>query len=151
LDVFAGRRTRRQAERTSKEESVVASHPGSPPDDRPAGGQLGAAISNAVVHIQREHLGRGPTKARTSILEDTIVVLMQDTLTKAERSLVADGKGDEVLLIRQSLQHTMEAELIDTVQRLTRRSVAAFMSAHHVDPDLACEIFVLEPEEPGRE
>jgi uncharacterized protein YbcI len=122
----------------------VASQAGSPLGDRPAGGQLGAAISNALVHIQREYLGRGPTKARTSILDNTILVLMHDTLTKAEQSLVADGKPDEVLLIRQSLQRTMEAEMVATIENLTGRTVAAFMSAHHIDPDLACEVFVLE-------
>lgn len=123
----------------------MASQPDPPPGGRSAGGHLGVAISNALVHIQREYLGRGPTKARTSILDNTILVLMQDTLTKGEQSLVADGKGDEVLLIRQSLQRTMKAEMVATVERLTGRVVSAFMSAHHIDPDLACEVFVLEP------
>jgi len=55
------------------------------------GGHLSAAICNAVVRIQREFLGRGPTTARASVRGDIVVVLMQDTLTKAERSLAADG------------------------------------------------------------
>ena len=122
----------------------MASEPDSSLGDRSAGGHLGASLSNALVRIQREFLGRGPTKARTSILDNMIIVLMEDTLTKAEQSLVADGKGDEVLVTRQSLQRTMEAEMIAAVERLTGRAVAAFMSAHHIAPDLACEVFVLE-------
>jgi uncharacterized protein YbcI len=122
----------------------VALEPGSP-TGRPLGdGQLGAAISNAVVHIQREYLGRGPTKARSTMHDNTIVVLMQDTLTRAEQSLVADGQRDEVLRIRQSLQRTMRADMVAAVERLTTRSVVAFMSAHHIDPDISCEIFVLD-------
>jgi uncharacterized protein YbcI len=71
---------------------------------------------------------------------------MQDTLTKAERSLVADGKQEEVLRGRHSLQRTMRGDLVAAVERLTGREVVAFMSDNHVDPDLACEIFVLGPD-----
>ena len=75
----------------------MAPHPGTSTGEEHGAGQLSASISNAIVHLHREYLGRGPTKARTSIRDDTIVVVMTDTLTKAEHSLVADGKADEVL------------------------------------------------------
>lgn len=111
-----------------------------------AGGQLTAALCNAVVRIQREYLGRGPNKARASIRDDTIVVIMQDTLTKAERSLIADGREEDVLRIRQSFQRTMRADIVAAVEELIGRRVIAFMSDTHVDPDLACEVMVLEPD-----
>jgi len=111
-----------------------------------AGGRLSAAISNALVGILREYLGRGPTKARTVLSENTVMVLMEDTLTRAEHSLVADGKGEEVLRIRASLQQTMRDDIIDVVERLSGRGVIAFMSTNHIEPDLACEILVLEPD-----
>jgi uncharacterized protein YbcI len=38
----------------------------------------------------------------------------------------------------------MRTELIEVVERLTGRKVAAFMSDNHVDPDVAVETFVLE-------
>lgn len=121
-----------------------------PAGDRLAGGQLNAAICNAMVRIQREYLGRGPTKARASIQDDTIVILMHDTLTKAERSLVADGRQEEVLRIRHNFQRTMRADILAAVEELTGRTVTAFMSDTHIDPDLACEVIVLEPL-PGEE
>ncbi len=135
----------------AQEDSTLASHPGSPPGDHLAGGPLAAAICNALVRIQRDYLGRGPTKARASIRDNTILVLMQDTLTKAERSLVADGRHEDVLRIRQSFQRTMRAEIVAAVQELTGRTVIAFMSDSHIDPDLACEIIVLEPDQAGVE
>jgi uncharacterized protein YbcI len=122
----------------------------SPPEDRQdqmaVGGQLHAGISNAIVRLHREYLGRGPTRARTSIRDNVVVVIMEETLTKAERSLVADGKEEEVLRVRQSFQHTMRSDLIAAVERLTARRVIAFMSSNHIDPDLASETFVLEPD-----
>ena len=117
-----------------------------PLEQQQVDGPLLASISRAVVRIVHEYTGRGPTKARTSIRDDTIVVLMTDTLTKAEHSLVADGKADEVLSTRHSLQGTMRNDMVTAVERLTGRTVMAFMSTNHIEPDLACEILILEPQ-----
>jgi len=117
-------------------------------EDRPTGGSLSAAISNAVVRITADYTGRGPTKAQTSIRENMIVVLMQDTLTKAERTLLASGQGEFVLETRSRFQATMSDDLVAAVEMLTERKVSAFMSANHIEPDMGAEIFVLEPQ-PG--
>jgi uncharacterized protein YbcI len=121
------------------------------PRGRPAAGQLNAAISNALVRIQREYFGRGPTKARASVRDDMVVAVMEDTLTKAERSLVAAGRHEEVINTRRSFQQTMRADVVAAVQALTGRRVVAFMSDTHIDPDLACEVILLEPESPDPE
>jgi len=118
-------------------------------EDRPTGGSLSAAISNAVVRITADYTGRGPTKAQTSIRENMVVVLMQDTLTKAERTLLASGQGDFVLETRSRFQATMSSDLIGAIELLTDRKVAAFMSANHIEPDMGAEIFVLEPRANG--
>lgn len=130
----------------TQEGSSVSTDP-APPGDPLVGGHLCAAICNAVVRIQREYLGRGPTTARASVRGDIVVVLMHDTLTKAERSLAADGKQEDVLRSRRSLQGTMRDDIVAAVEEFTGRSVIAFMSDNHIDPDLACEVLVLEPEE----
>jgi uncharacterized protein YbcI len=109
-------------------------------------GPLAASISSAVVHLFTQHTGRGPTRARTTIDGDLVVVILKDGLTKAERALVRDGKGDEVLRLRRAFQDTMSGELIAAVERLTQRTVQAFMSANHNEPDAAAEIFILDGE-----
>ena len=114
-------------------------------EDRPTGGSLYAAISNAVVRITSEYTGRGPTKARTSIRDDLVVVLMQDTLTKAERTLLARGRGDFVMEVRQQFQQSMREDLIAAIEMLTERKVIAFMSSNHLQPDMGAELFVLQP------
>jgi uncharacterized protein YbcI len=110
----------------------------------PGGGTL-AAISNAAVRIMSEYTGRGPTKARTSIRDDVVLILMQDTLTKAERTLLAAGQADFVMETRHRFQMTMRDDLVGAVEMLTERKVIAFMSTNHPSPDMAAEIFVLEP------
>jgi uncharacterized protein YbcI len=107
-------------------------------------GEVAAAISTAVVHVFAEHTGRGPTKARTTIDGTTVVVLLHDGMTKAERSLVDAGKEAEVLHLRRSFQETMRDDLVAAVERLTASRVNAFMSANHIEPDTAAEIFLLD-------
>lgn len=93
----------------------------------------------------REFTGRGPTKAKTYINHDMVTVVLQDVLTKGEHSLVGDGLAGNVLHTRQLYQHTMRHELTASVEHLTGRAVIAFMSANHIDPDMAVETFVLAP------
>ena len=109
------------------------------------GGQLASAISNRVVRVLSDYTGRGPTRARTFLHDDLITVLVQDTLTKGERSLVQDGKSELVMTVRKEFQETMEKELVAGVQELTGREVVAFFSANHIDPDAALESFLMAP------
>jgi uncharacterized protein YbcI len=103
-----------------------------------------AEISSAIVHIVHDYTGRGPTKARTTIDRDMVTVVMRDTLTKAETTLVEDGKSDLVHTIRSSFQDTMRPAMTAVVEHTLQRKVVAFMSANHLDPDLAVESFILE-------
>jgi uncharacterized protein YbcI len=116
-----------------------------PTDEQVPGQSVAAQISTAVVHLMAEYTGRGPTKARTSIADGLVTVLLGDSMLKGERRLAANGHSDVVLEMRRRFQDTMRDELSAEVSRLTRRRVIAFMSANHLDPDLAAEIFVLEP------
>jgi uncharacterized protein YbcI len=104
-----------------------------------------ARISNLVVQVLRAYTGRGPTKAWTSIDVDLISVVARDSLSHGERSLVDDGRLKLVLEMRQAYQQTMRLELVDGVEEITGRTVVAFLSSNHLDPDIAIESFVLEP------
>jgi uncharacterized protein YbcI len=108
-------------------------------------GILTAAISNAMVSLLHRYTGRGPTRARTTIDNDVVVCVLGATLTKGEQSLVQDGKAEVVLHSRRAFQDTMQADAITAVEELSGRTVVAFMSNNHIDPDLAVEVFILEP------
>jgi uncharacterized protein YbcI len=112
-------------------------------------GTVASAISSATVRMLREYTGRGPTKARTYITEDLISVVLQDTLTMGEKSLVRDGHADLVLSTRKAFQQTMGPQLIAAVQELSGRKVLAFLSDNHIDPDVAIESFLLSPRNTG--
>jgi uncharacterized protein YbcI len=61
---------------------------------RQAGNTLYAAISNAIVRCMRDYTGRGPMKARTTIRDNVVVVMLEQTLTKGEQVLLEKGRGD---------------------------------------------------------
>ena len=108
-------------------------------------GSVAADISRGAVQILREYTGRGPTKARTVISKDTVAIVLADTLTKGERSLVAMGEESHVLHTRRSFQELMRDDLVGLVEKFSGRTVEAFFSDNHVNPDYAVEFFLLEP------
>ena len=113
--------------------------------EAPVSGSKAAAISNHVVRTMSAYTGRGPTKARTYLNDDVVTVVLQDTLTKGERSLVSDDLGDLVLSMRKAFQGTMRHDLITGIEEILGRKVTAFMSDNHIDPDVGVEVFVLAP------
>ncbi|HEY1511518.1 MAG TPA: Na-translocating system protein MpsC family protein [Solirubrobacteraceae bacterium] len=105
---------------------------------------LYVALSNAIVRLLREYTGRGPTKARTTIRDNVVLIMLEQTLTKGEQVLVQKGRGENVLTLRHEYQEAMREESSNQVAKLTGRTVLAMMSANHLDPDLAAEIYVLD-------
>jgi uncharacterized protein YbcI len=108
-------------------------------------GQVAAAISNVVVNQLANTTGRGPTHAKTTFGENAVFVVLQDTLTRGERSLVGAGQSGAVLDLRRRWQGVMRESCSREVERLTGRAVVGFMSDNHIDPDIAVEVFILEP------
>ena len=118
------------------------------PHDGPTGG-LRQEISNAVVGLYKESYGKGPTRCRTYLHTDLVIVVLGEGYTAAEQTLFEAGKWYEVRQTRQIWQDTMKERFVRTIEQLTDRTVRAFMSASHQDPDLSVEMFVLEPEQPA--
>jgi uncharacterized protein YbcI len=107
---------------------------------------VNSQLCDAAVRLLREYTGRGPTKAKAMINDDSVMILLGDTLTRGERRLADTGKADRVLQLRHDYQLTMGDELVAAVEDVVGRRVIAFMSQNHIDPDLAVEIFVLQPD-----
>ena len=104
-----------------------------------------AKIATSAVQLLHQYTGRGPTKAKTTIDEPVVTILLADTLTTGERTLVDHGHADRVLQTRHDYQTAMRDDLVGIVERQLDRKVIAFMSQNHIEPDLAVEVFVLEP------
>jgi uncharacterized protein YbcI len=104
-----------------------------------------AQISTGLVQLHSSHYGKGPTKAKTYAFDELVVCVLQDGFTTVERTLLDAGDGESVHQMRRSFQFVMEGQFRHVVEEATGRKVVAYMSAIHTDPDLAVELFVLEP------
>jgi uncharacterized protein YbcI len=111
----------------------------------PRAGKLAAEISNTVVRALARTTGRGPTKAKTTLGDNGVFVVLQDSMTRGEQSLADAGEGEAVLDLRRRWQRVMKEDMSREIEELTGRKVIGFMSDNHIDPDLAVEVFILEP------
>jgi uncharacterized protein YbcI len=105
-------------------------------------------VSNAMVRLHKEQFGRGPTSARTNWAgPDTLVCILENTLTPAERNLVKMGEHQRPRYSRDFFQYSSVREFCEPVEHITGRKVRSFMSAIDTEADgLVSEIFVLYPE-----
>ena len=104
-------------------------------------------ISNEMVRLYKEQFGRGPTQARAMWAgDDTITVLLEDTLTPAERSLVRMGEHQRLRDTRNYFQYATVSEFCTPVERITGRKVRSFLSGIDTMVEgLSVELFVLHP------
>jgi uncharacterized protein YbcI len=106
-------------------------------------GEIAAEISTALVQLHSEYYGKGPTKAKTHLVDDTVVCILRGGFTAAEHTLLTSGNADAVYRVRHSFQDVMESEFRGAVESATDCKVIAYMSTVHFDPEMAIEIFVL--------
>lgn len=110
-----------------------------------AHGEELAEITNGIVRLFSNYYGRGPTRAKSFLLDDTYVVtVLRDTLTTVERTLAETGHGDQVRSVRLTFQEAMSKEFVGVVEGALGRRVAAYHSQLLIDADLGFELFVLE-------
>ena len=107
-----------------------------------------AEISDGLVSLHKQYYGRGPTQAKTYLVNDTVISFLRGGFTPIERTLIEQGNADAVHEMRRNFQAVMREEFSSVVEKATTRKVIAYMSQIHSDPDIAVEIFMLEPGKP---
>jgi len=106
-----------------------------------------AMISKEIVRIYKDQFGRGPTKVRSHFAgPDILICVLENTFTPAERSLQAMGEHQRLRDTRIFFQYASTAEFTEAVERVTGRRVKSFISGIDTNTDIACELFVLEPQ-----
>jgi len=106
-------------------------------------GPLRQDISNTIVTLFKQHFGRGPTSCRTYLEADLVVLVMSGGYTAGEQTMFEAGRWHDVRRARLAWQDSMEVRFVEAIERLTHRSVKAFMSTNHQGPDITVELFVL--------
>ena len=107
-------------------------------------------ISDGLVALLKEFYGRGPERTRTYVSDDLVVCVLRGGFTRVEQTLFEGGRGDDVIRQRMVFQDVMRARFEEVVETATGRKVIGFMSGNQQDPDMICEVFVLEPNDLAR-
>jgi uncharacterized protein YbcI len=103
-------------------------------------------ICNALVRLYKDAYGRGPTKARASFIGgDTLVVVLEQSLTSLERHLSALGEDRRLHDLRLVMHEAMENEFRQVVERTLQRRTVACVGGIDVRRDVSVVTFTLEP------
>ena len=106
-------------------------------------GETRATISREMVRLQAEYYGKGPTRAKTYIVEDLVVVVLEESFTRAEKTLAGRGEREAIQHIRRRFQQQMAESFTSVVEQATGRKVRAFLSDTDIDRDVSVETFLL--------
>jgi uncharacterized protein YbcI len=106
-----------------------------------------SAISDEMVRLYKDQFGRGPNRVHTHWCSDDILVtVLENTLTPAERNLADMGEHQRLRDTRTFFQYATVREFCEPVERITGRTVKAFISGVDTAVDgLSIETFVLHP------
>jgi uncharacterized protein YbcI len=116
--------------------------------DAPEGQSELVAISNAVVRLYKEQLGRGPTRARTHYAgRDIIIVSLENTMVPAERKLVELGEARRMAESRLLTMQGAEPVFCKAVEQITGRRIRAMVCGMAAESDISTKVFYLEPDD----
>ena len=115
-------------------------------DEFLTGDELVAAVTEAMIGFHERYHHRKPVTAKTLLLgDDLIACILGGVYTDVEKTMIELQRSTIVQETRNAFQNAMQTKFIEAVQRLSGRNVLAFISDHHVGPDVEIELFLLTP------
>jgi uncharacterized protein YbcI len=103
-----------------------------------------SAISREIVTAMKQYYGRGPSRAKSYLIDDLLFVVMRGGITVAEETMLEAGEADTVRAFRQRFENVMAKRLVGTIEQLTERVVVNYQSQVLFDPDVLIEMFVFD-------
>src|SRR3984957_4272399 len=120
------------------------------PDASLTGDQLLAAVTEAMVGFHQRYHHRKPVTAKSLMLSDDLIAcVLGGVYTDVEKTMIEIQHSTIVQETRNAFQDAMQGKFINAIQALTGRQVLAFISNHHVGPDIEIELFFLSPYQLG--
>jgi uncharacterized protein YbcI len=108
------------------------------------GDALLEAVTDAMVALHERYHNRKPVTAKTLMLgDDLLACVMGGVYTDVEKTMIELQRTPIVQETRSAFQNATQQKFIAAIERLTGRGVLAFISNHHVGPDMEIELFLL--------
>jgi len=110
------------------------------------GEELLFAVTEAMVVLHQRYHHRTPMSAKTQMLgDDLLACVLGGVYTDVEKTMIELQRSAVVQETRSAFQNAMQHKFIDSIEHLSGRQVLAFISNHHVGPDMEIELFMLAP------
>lgn len=109
-----------------------------------SGASLLSAISREMVKAMKTYYGRGPTKAKSYLMDDLLFIVMREGITQAEETMISAGREEEVQSFRRQFEQIMSERLVGTIEQLTERKVLAYQSQILFEPPVVVQVFVFD-------
>jgi uncharacterized protein YbcI len=112
------------------------------------GEELLSAVTEAMVALHERYYHRTPVSAKTQMLgDDLLACVLGGVYTDVEQTMIELERSTVVQETRSAFQNAMQSRFIAQVEHLSGRDVLAFISNHHIGPDIEIELFMLAPPE----
>jgi uncharacterized protein YbcI len=108
------------------------------------GSDLLSRISTEMVRAQKKFFGKGPTSAKSYMVDDFLLIVMRGGRTVAEETMLEFGQRDLVRNFRQQFENEMTSRLTGMVEDLTGRRVLGYQSQIIFEPDVVLEAFFFD-------
>lgn len=107
------------------------------------GDALLAAVTDSMVALHERYHHRAPVTAKSQMLgDDLLACVLAGVYTDVEKTMIELQRSTVVQETRSAFQSSMQQKFIAEVERLSGRDVLAFISNHHVGPDIEVELFM---------
>ena len=103
------------------------------------------AVSREIAQIYKTHYGRGPTKINSGFMGDAVVCLLEDVNNASQAALLQFGKTDVAQAVHGELQLGMAHAMQEAIERLTGRTVRAYVPGFNATANATTDVFLLEP------
>jgi hypothetical protein len=112
---------------------------------RPRNAGLPQEITEALVALWTRYAGKPPADARTEVRGNVVTCVLVDAVGNFDERTADPHRQGAFPGARKPTLADYKRDAVAAIVGLTRQRVAAFLSSHDRDTDVATEIFTLEP------
>lgn len=107
-------------------------------------GQLERKLSQSIQAFYRNNLGHQPSKVSCQLFDAKLAVIIEDSITNAEKILVEEGKNDLAKKVRSNLDEAIQPELKQLIEEIAQVRVIDILSDATLDTGRTGIIAVLD-------
>ncbi|OLN22274.1 hypothetical protein BTO30_11035 [Domibacillus antri] len=107
--------------------------------------KLEAELSEALIKLQRELIGRGPQETKTYIVQDMVITRFKGVMTVEEKHLAGHQEGRKLVKeMRQVLREMYSEQIEEIVEKHTNCKVLSSHSDMSTKTGERIEVFIMD-------